>query len=333
MSLELVKQFIINKNNFVIATHYNPDADTIGSGLALYQALMSINKKAIVINKDKTPKDCQFMPFINEVYNIDILRELNFKREALIVVDCNSIKRISQETHHQALLSNLPSCVIDHHEISDVFGDIRWIEPPIASTTMMIYKLIKSLDIEITKDIAICLYAGLCIDTGNFRHENTSTESLKIASDLVSKGIKPSKIYRELFESWSSSKFKLFKEVIKGIEEQNDIAIMTVTKDMLRDTGCDDDDAGNFVDFPKRTVYIKVSVLIKEISEDKYRISMRSKNGINVAAVASQYNGGGHKNAAGCTIEGKIDDIKKDLFKKISDIIASPPTLKVVENS
>lgn len=321
MSCDLVRQFILDKDNFLIATHYNPDADTIGAGLALYQALISINKKSLVINKDKTPKDCQFMPYIKDVCNFDTIKGTGFTPHALIIVDCNSIKRVSQQTEHQALFTNLPSCVIDHHEINDTFGDIKWIEPPIASTTMMIYRLIKSLNIEITKDIATCLYAGLCIDTGNFRHENTSTESLSIASDLVSKGIKPSKIYRALFESWSAEKFRLFKEVLKGMEEYNNIALMTVTKDMLKQTGCDDEDAGNFVDFPKKTIYIKVSVLIKEISQGKYRISMRSKGDINVASVASQYSGGGHKNAAGCTIEGEIDVIKKDLFKKISEVI------------
>ncbi|MCX8069995.1 MAG: bifunctional oligoribonuclease/PAP phosphatase NrnA [Thermodesulfovibrionales bacterium] len=321
MSLDIVKAFILNNDNFIIATHYNPDADTIGAGLALYQALTSIKKTSLVINKDKTPKDCQFMPHIDEVYNFDNFKFKDFSPEALIIVDCNSIKRVSMEKNHQELLSNLPTCVIDHHEISGDFGDYKWIDPNIASTTMMIYKIIKSLNIEITQDIATCLYAGLCIDTGNFRHENTSTESLQIAADLVSKGIKPSKIYRALFESWSIAKFKLFKEVIKGIEESNNIAIMTVTKEMLQRTGCDDEDAGNFVDFPKRTVYIKVSVLIKEISENKYRISMRSKNGINVAIVASQYGGGGHKNAAGCTIENNLESIKKDLFKKISEVM------------
>lgn len=186
---------------------------------------------------------------------------------------------------------------------------------------MMIYELIKTLNVEVNKDIAVCLYAGLCIDTGNFRHDNTNAQSLIVASELISKGVNPSKVYRYLFESWSIQKFRLFKETIQTLEEEGGIAMLTVTRQMLERNGCDDEDSGNFVDFPKKSVSIKVSVLLKEIDKNKYRVSIRSKEDINVAQIAMSYGGGGHKNAAGCTIEGTLDYIKKDLFRKIKNLL------------
>ncbi|MFQ3573416.1 MAG: bifunctional oligoribonuclease/PAP phosphatase NrnA [Thermodesulfovibrionales bacterium] len=317
MSLNAIVDFLNKNNEFVIATHYNPDADTIGSSLALYLSLVRIGKRVRVLCKDKTPKDCQFLPFIGEIIDFPRYMSLNSKPDALIIVDCNHINRVTRDMSEQVLFNDTFKIVIDHHETFASYGDIVLIDPGIPSTSMIMYELIKALDVEIDKDIAECLYAGLCIDTGNFRHDNTNAQALLVASELVSKGVNPSRVYRFLFESWTIQKFRLFKATIQTLQEENGIAMLTVTRAMLESHGCDDEDSGNFVDFPKKSLSIKVSVLIKEIDKDRYRVSIRSKGNINVANVAMFYGGGGHRNAAGCTIEGDLDHIKKDLFQRI----------------
>ncbi len=321
MSLEAIREHILGKNKFLIACHYNPDADTIGSALALYQGLRQLDKVCAVLSKDGVPRDCDFMPFTNVVVDFKGLEILPFSPEHLIIVDSNSPKRVSQDRSHQEHLALLPTIVIDHHEINERYGDIQWIEPDTASTTMLIYRLLKAMGVEINKDIALCLYAGLCIDTGNFRHDNTTSDALRVAAELVKVGVSPTKVYRALFESWSKEKFRLFKEALQGIDEKDGIAIMTVTREMLARHGCSDEDAGNFVDFPKRSVYIKVSALMRETPDGKYRVSLRSKGAVNVAQVATLYGGGGHKNAAGCTIEGEPVAIKNELFLRLSEVI------------
>lgn len=323
MVLESIIDYINKNKSFIIATHYNPDADTIGSSLALLLALKRLDKKVTIICKDKPPKDCQFLPSINEIIDFAKLTKMDFSNNALIIVDCNHINRVTRDEYEQGLFAKMFKIVIDHHIVSSSYGDIAWVDPDIPSTSMMIYELIKALNVDITKDIAECLYAGLCIDTGNFRHDNTNAQSLMVASELVSKGVEPTKIYRFLFESWSIQKFRLFRETIHTLQEENGIAILTVTQEMLKRNGCDDEDSGNFVDFPKKSVSINVSVLIKEIDKDRYRVSIRSKGNIDVSKIAMLYSGGGHKNAAGCTIEGNINYIKKDLFHKIKGIIDS----------
>lgn len=320
MSVTSIIDYIKSKKDFIIATHYNPDADTIGSSLALYLALKRLDKKAIVFCKDKTPKDCQFLPSINEIIDFEVLKKIEPSPSSLIIIDCNNISRVTRDINEQSYFKDMFKVIIDHHELSEPYGDITWIDPTIPSTSMMIYDLIKALSVEVNKDIAECIYAGLCIDTGNFRHDNTNAQSLMVASELVSKGVNPSMIYRFLFESWTIQKFRLFKETIQTLEEKDGVAILTVTKDMLIRNGCDDEDSGNFVDFPKKSVSIKVSVLIKEIETNKFRVSIRSKGDINVAQIAMLYGGGGHRNAAGCNIEGNIDTIKKELFQKIKGI-------------
>lgn len=323
MSLALIKDRLLKEDHILIATHYNPDADTIGSAFALCQGLRQINKTCAVLSKDGIPKDCRFLTMIEGLYDFESLKQIPFEPELLVLVDCNSINRVSQERTHLDQISSIPTIVIDHHELGVKYGEIQWIEPETASTTMLIYRLLKELKVILNKDIAEYLYAGLCIDTGNFRHDNTTWESLLIASELVKEGVSPTKVYRALFESWSIQKFNLFKEAIKGIDQRDGIAIMLISREMLKNTGCDNEDAGNLVDFPKRAESVKVSVLMREISEGRYRVSLRSKGEVNVAKVAALYGGGGHKNAAGCTIEGNPERIKEGLFEKIKEAIVN----------
>ena len=323
-------QFLKNKDNFIIATHINPDGDGLGSAIALSTALQKIGKKTILLCKDPVPNQYKFLPGQERVITFESLQPSAFSLQPLILVDCNDIDRIidrrqntedrTQKTEQNSLFSvlcSLFSVVIDHHESERPFGDIRWVVPDSAATGLMIYHLIKELGIEISEEMAVNLYSAISVDTGNFRYENTTPEVLRVAADLTEAGARPHVIYRRLFESWSEGRFGLFMKVLNTLQKEDGIAIVQVTRRMFEETSTSPDDVEHFVEFPRIMKDVKVSVLFREIEDNCYKISLRSKDDINVARVAEAFGGGGHKNAAGCRIKADFETAKKEILVKV----------------
>jgi phosphoesterase RecJ-like protein len=318
-----ILDFFKEENNFIIATHMNPDGDGLGSAIALSLALQKIGKKTILICKDNVPQQYKFLPRQEEFYLLKngIEKELSHKGfKNLVLIDCNGIDRLLDKKEDSDLfsfLSSLFSVVIDHHETEKIFGHIRWVIPTSAATGLMIFHLIKNLPVDITEEMATNLYSAISVDTGNFRYENTSVEVLSVASELLRLGAKPHIIYRELFESWSRNRFDLFLKIISTLDIIDSIAIIYVTKKMFEDTGTTPDDTEHFVEFPRIMKDIKISVLFREIDSEHYKVSLRSKDEINVAKVASLFGGGGHKNAAGFKINKDLMTAKRLLLDKL----------------
>jgi phosphoesterase RecJ-like protein len=314
---------LFKKNDkFIIATHMSPDGDGLGSALALSAALKILGKKTALVCKDSVPYQCKFLQGYEKFITFDKLYSsvADLKPYNLVLVDCNDISRLidrEQSPEIYSALSSLFSAVIDHHETEKPFGNIRWIKPDAAATGLMVFYLIRELGINITGEMAINLYAAIAVDTGHFRFDNTTSEVLRLAADLVDAGARPAEIYRWLFESWSEGRFELFMKVLNTLYKEDGIAVVRVTRDMLKETHTATDDIEHFVNFPKIMRDIKVSVLFNEIDDNYYKISMRSKDEINVAQIAEMFGGGGHKNAAGCRIKSDFETAKKAILKKL----------------
>lgn len=316
--------FLKNEDDFLIATHLNPDGDGLGSALALSMALQAMGKKTALLCRDQIPKICRFLPDNEKFNTFETLLSQGRPRydfKNLILVDCNDVDRITNDKTLASKLSFEKSVVIDHHETEKDFGDLKWISHDSPATAVMVYHIVKGLGITITKDIAVNLYAGIAVDTGNFRHDNTSADALRIAADLVEAGAKPAAIYRELFESWSSGRFNLFTRALGALQTNDGIAVTVITGKMFEETSSSADDTENFVEFPRIVKDIKVSLLLREVDEKSCKVSLRSKGDINVAKIAAEFGGGGHKNAAGCTIKANVEIAKAKLLSKIKDIL------------
>lgn len=210
--------------------------------------------------------------------------------------------------------------VIDHHHTSNDFGDVKWIDPESAATGIMVFSIIKALDVPVTKDIATNLYTAIVIDTGNFRFDNTGSDVFRVAAELTDYGVCPSGIYEEVYESFSENRFRLYMNVISSIEIIGDIAVSVVTKKMLDEAGSSADDTENFVSFPKLIKHIRIAVLVRELNSGECKVSFRSKGDINVARVAEFFNGGGHMNAAGCRVKAGVEETKRLVLEKIREL-------------
>jgi phosphoesterase RecJ-like protein len=302
--------FLKEKDKFFIATHINPESDAIGSSLALSMALESIGKKTVLYDRDIIHGLYRFLPgherFINSIPS------LVTGHWSLILLDCNTPERAGIDN-----LTFKHSAVIDHHETEKDFGNVRWVEPEAAATGIMVFYLIKGLGIKITREMAINLYSAIAIDTGTFRYSNTTAEVLRVSAELIEAGADPAYISNSLYEAWSENRFALLIMALNTIEIRDNIAITVVTREMYEKTGAGPEDTESFSNFPKMMKDIKVVALFREMGENYWRVSLRSKGDINVAKIATLFDGGGHKNAAGCKIKANLESAKESLIKAV----------------
>lgn len=309
--------FLQTSDNFLISTHVSPDGDGIGSSIALSMMLKSLGKKNTLFCKDPIPYQYLFLPGSTDFLSLTSYIKSNHKTENLILIDCNGIKRLGIESIELPQFKFSKIAVIDHHEINKSFGDIKWIDPEAPATGLMIYYLIKHLGVKITSEMATNLYTTISFDTGNFRYENTTSDVFRVAADLTDLGAKPHIIYSSLFEKWTSNRFELLLAVMNTLELVDGIALGTITREMFTKTMTTEDDTESFVSFIRILDEVVVSAIIIEIDYNFYRVSLRSKKGINVAEIATSFGGGGHRNAAGFRIKADLEILKKNLRDRI----------------
>ena len=318
---EDVVDFFKKSDGFFIASHFNPDGDTLGSACALAMALEKLGKRSVLVCRDAVPQQYAFLPGLEQFLTFDAVSAGNIDcalYKNLVLVDCNHIKRTGLEKSSLSSTEFAASTVIDHHETDRVFGDISWVVPGIAATGIMVYYLIKALGVTITGPMADNLYAAIVVDTGNFRFPNTSAEVLRVAADLAEAGANPCRIYREINESWSEGRFRLFVKMLGTLFMSNGVAITHVTRKMFEETVTTADDTENFASFALIMKDIKIAVFVREVGDFDYKVSLRSADEINVERVAASYGGGGHRNAAGCVAKGELETVKAELLKRIS---------------
>ena len=300
---------------FLLTTHISPDGDAIGSCLALDEALRLLGKTVVVYDRDPVPEYYRFMPGYRTFRSApgDILS----KNPLVVLLDCNSPERAALEGHAFRKI-----IVIDHHETESDFGDVRWVERNAAATGLMIFHLIKALGVPITKTIATNLYAAIAVDTGTFRYSNTGTDVLLAAAMLVEAGAKPGTISEYLYERWKKSRFDLLTLSLETLEIKDGVSIVHVTKKMHKKTGTTESDTENFANVPRIIDTVKISVLIREVDNGRWKVSMRSKGMVNVATIASAFGGGGHRNAAGFRMKADLAAVKKAILKSARTVIS-----------
>lgn len=320
-------EFLKDNDDFLIAVHFDPDGDCIGSASALAEGLRCIGKKTRLYCETPVPAGYAFMPGAGDFETLESLSASVSTCSdfgAMIIVDANSLKRIAAEKNRWFFeRCSVPVAVIDHHETEVDFGQVRWVEPDVPATGMMVHALLKKMNITITKQMATNLYTAIMVDTGNFRFDNVTPETLAASAELAAAGAVPSAIYRELYESWSINRLELFKAILGTLSIEDNIGFMHATKKMFADAGADASDTENFVSFPRVARDLAASVFIREVSENNYKLSLRSKGDLNVARVAEKFGGGGHKNAAGCVIKNSLEDIKTVIKTEIKSLMIS----------
>ncbi len=305
--LSQVVELIENKNSFAITTHIKPDGDGVGSSLGLCWLLRSLGKNAEVIVHGDIPQAYQSLPGADEIRD---LKAVDGKYDAVFVIECSDLDRPGISGLDREFTVN-----IDHHATSGHFGTINWIDSTASAVGEMIYNLCKAIGGRITKEIAECVYMALVTDTGSFHYSNTSDRTLKVASELIKAGAKPAKISEAVYNNYPWSRIELMRRVLETVKRDASgrVAWMRQTLAMKELAGSVDGDNNGFVNVPMAARDIVSVVYMREVAAGEYRVSLRSKGDVDVAKIAERYGGGGHKNAAGLSIEGNWDEKEQEL--------------------
>lgn len=313
--LSQVVELIENKQNFGITTHRRPDGDGIGSSLALFWLLKSLNKNPQVILRDPVPSSCIRLPGASEV---SYITEIDGQYDAVFVMECSDVERPGIKNLDKQFVVN-----IDHHSTSELFGNINWIDSTASAVGEMIYNLCKAIGGRVTREIAECVYTALLTDTGSFHFSNTTERTFKVASELLRAGVKPAKLAESVYNSYPWSRVELLAQVMASVKrhESGKVATLRQSQKMLELAAATEEDAEGFVNIPLSAEDIEAVVMLKESQPGVFRASLRSKGDVNVAKIAERYNGGGHKNAAGCTIKGEWDSVEAELVEQLVEAV------------
>lgn len=318
-SYKEMSKVLLDSHSVLIFPHVNGDGDALGSSMAMAMALRSIGKEAYVLISEEIPDNLKFLDRGCFTEDKKVFKE----HDLSICLDCGEITRLDDRA--DVFLKGAVTACIDHHGTSKGFCDYNIIEEKTAATAQLVYKLIKSMGITLSKDIGEGIFTGILTDTGSFRYSNTQKESHEIVAALYDLGIESSKISIEIYENMPLSKVDLMNKAMNEMEifSEGRAAITMVTQDMLKKTQSQMNESEGITEEMRKIKGVEVAALLKEYSPDEIKVSFRSKNYFNVAEIGSKYHGGGHVRAAGCTLKMTMDkalelmkDEVEECFKK-----------------
>ena len=317
--MEQIIKKIKNSSHLLIASHAEPDGDAVGSLIALGLAIGKLNLKATLYNESPIPAVYRFLPSVQRI--VRHVKKAN-TYDTAIVLDCGDISRIGEAS---LTVGQIPCLInIDHHISNTQFGNLQLIDTTACSTAEIVYRLIKTLAVPMDKEIATCLYTGILTDTGSFRFSNTNPAAFAISNEMAELGVEPYHVAQHVFGTYSLGRIKLLNLALDSIEisENGKLSMMTVTKNMMTDTGTQPEDVDGMINYARRIKDVKVAALIHEIQNgtgdsnniNRYHVSLRSDGSVDVATIASSFGGGGHASAAGFQIESSLSNLKSEII-------------------
>ena len=316
--------FIADGQEFLITSHVDPDGDAVGSCLGVKLALRQLGKTGDVVLDSPLPATLAFLPGADTIRRPEGIKK---RYGAAFVLDCSSLDRAGTAADG-CLAPEAKLAVIDHHWGNDGFGDVRLVNPESSATAELVYDLIESLKIPITPEIAECLYTGILSDTGGFRFANTSSGTLRVAAKLVERGARAPRVAEALYATKTAPSLRILGLALASLETRSGgrIGAMTISKDMFEKAGAQPEDADGIVQYAKALAGARVGLLVQEVAPNEIRASLRSDGTVDVNQVAALFGGGGHRNAAGLRVRGKLERVRDDLFQALERAMNGGPT-------
>ncbi|MFL2628161.1 MAG: DHH family phosphoesterase [Candidatus Marisimplicoccus sp.] len=319
-----IKKHLSERKKIVVIPHLSPDADALGSCLAIYH-FFNKNHEVSIISPNEYSEALKFLPGEDIIERFDLSKDKCVKlinnAEIIFVLDFNNLNRIRRLSPY-INESNAIKIMIDHHESPDNFATYSYCEPTMSSTCEMIYNLLSDYDKDlINKSIAECIYTGIVADTGSFRFPSTSSKTLKIASELIELGVEIDSIYQNLFNNYQFSRLKLLGKTLENFKKVKGLPVMyslLSDEDQKRNNYKKGDTEG-FVNFGLSIEGVLCSVLmIEKKDEGVVKLSFRSKGEVSVNDFAANFfNGGGHINAAGGVSHLSLAETEEKFLKDI----------------
>jgi phosphoesterase RecJ-like protein len=216
---------------------------------------------------------------------------------------------------------------IDHHPSNTMFGDLNWVDPQAPAAGEMVYRLIKALGVQVDRDIAESVYTSLVTDTGGFKYTNTTPDTFRLAAELMEAGADVYRVCNRVFADVSMPALELLRLALAKLSTRENglIGVLTLTQEDFKTSGAKEEDAENLVDFVRKLSGVEVAIFIKERPDGRLRLSLRSRNGLDVAALAAQFEGGGHKYASGAVLDGPMEQAVERVVEAIARMLKTQP--------
>ena len=300
---------LIEKSKYIlIITHVNPDPDSIGSALALSNLFHENRIKHKVFNvSDDLPQNLDFIPRFEKITN-----QLPAYFDLAISVDCGTYKRLGFE-----LDPSIPLINFDHHKSNNSFGTVNIVDPMKSSTAELVFEFFKHNGLYITKNSATALYVGIYDDTLAFSLGRCDEITFEKINFLVECGASPSDIANKLLRRDSLAKYRIIPKVLDSLElfKEGELASIIAKEEWFKETGAHNRDCEDALDMVMSIAIVRIAFFVRVVNGTS-RVSLRSKGKIDVSAIAGKFGGGGHFNAAGCTLDMLDVEKAKDLVLK-----------------
>ena len=305
--------FIDEAEEFLLTSHVNSDGDGVGGCLALKQLLERTGKKASIVLND-IPEAYDFLEGVDQIEAAE-WSDGTTTGDAVahaIVLDCPNLERIGGTADYIDAETRILN--IDHHKDNQMFGTTNLVAPTVSSTCELVFWLAQSGGIQIDETVAASLYMGILFDTGGFRFSLTTATTFEAAAELVRRGARVDYIADQLFGNKQLESVKLIGVGVDSLELHCDDQVATLH---LSHDDMHNGDVEEVVNYGLLVKGVEVALLLKEQEPDYYRISLRSRDRVDVSQIAAEFGGGGHAKASGCRIRGTVEQVRDTLIEQV----------------
>jgi len=311
-TLSDIRHLLEQVQRVLIISHIMPDGDTLGSALGLAWALRARGIEARLSCADEVPPDFWFLPGVTDYAARTLTDE-----QAVLIVDSSDLERIGS-IYGEAAFARVPVVNIDHHVTNLLYANINLVLPK-ASTAELILDLVTFLQVPLDLRIATCLLTGVVTDTRGFRTSNVTADTLRAAVRLVEAGASLSEISDAVFNHRSLDTLRLWGPALTNVQRRGGIVWSEISQDMLREAGVDISAAGGLVNFLSSFHEAQVAIVFRELEDGRVDVSMRAVPTLDVSQVALAFGGGGHPQAAGCTVVGALSDVRERIITALQE--------------
>ncbi|MEW6050991.1 MAG: bifunctional oligoribonuclease/PAP phosphatase NrnA [Candidatus Zixiibacteriota bacterium] len=313
-----IREILLGARRILVASHIDPDGDALGTQLAFASYVRHLGKEPLLVRDSEVPHKYRFLHGAESIPRTESLPD-DTTIDAAVILECPNIERIG--TACRWLKDGLPIVNIDHHRDNAAFGRINWVDSSMSSVGEMVYEYFRADGYRPTADVAEQLYTAILTDTGRFRYSSTSPRTMAVAGELIAAGADPHKICNMVYYNVRPSTMKLIGAVLNTLEfhDHGRICLLTLTKQMLREAGAEESESDGLVDYTLFSEGVLAGALLKELDVARTKVSLRSANGINVSGIAAQFGGGGHYNAAGCTLPLPLERARAEIVRLLTE--------------
>ena len=301
----------------LLTCHRNPDGDAIGSELALAELADRLGVKTVIVNRDPTPANLALLPGADRIVVSNTLPE-DFPDgfDLVITVECPGLDRTGFEG-----LTRLPILNIDHHPANPAYGVVNFLDETSPAVGEMVWQMYGEIGIVPTPAAATNLYTALSTDTGDFKYSNATERAFRAAAEMVDCGAKPAVVAELVHGNRSEASVRLLGEVLGSLRIENGgrLAVITADGEAFRRSHAGPEDTEEIVNIPRSIAGVEAVVFLKQPEPGTVKVSFRSRGDFDVRTVAAGFGGGGHRNAAGCTITGDLADAEREVTAALTD--------------